>query len=177
MIIASHMVLTALERAHAANEMSCRMHFIYILCPKYKQLLSVQPVKFLLCGWFLRFGLTSTSDWLGWGAPQSEDLLWFPPCGLDEKVHQDPKRAKGGSDRPDSRSRSFHAPAPSTHPIHSYLKAVTHWLQNGIDYWFPSHLRSAVIAAVSGLAERQPVERREAPAGNTQAQMHVHTFH
>lgn len=97
--------------------------------------------------------------WLGW------------------KVHQDPKRVKGGSDRPDSRSRSFHAPAPSTHPIHSYLKAVTHWLQNGIDYWFPSHLRSAVIAAVSGLAERQPVERREAPAGNTQAQMHVHTFH
>lgn len=33
------------------------------------------------------------------------------------------------------------------------------------------------MAAVSGLAERQPAERREAPAGNTQAQMHTNAFH
>lgn len=33
------------------------------------------------------------------------------------------------------------------------------------------------MAGVSGLAERQPVERREAPGGNTQVHMHKHMFH
>lgn len=45
-------------------------------------------------------------------------------------------------------------PASYTHPIHSYLVPVTHRLQNGIDYWFPSYQRSVVMLGFSELAKR-----------------------
>lgn len=53
------------------------------------------------------------------------------------------------------------APAPYMHPIHSYLVPVTRWLQNGIDYWFPSYHRSVVTAGFGGLTERPGVGQQE----------------
>lgn len=146
-----------MERVPVTKKMSGHLQFSFILCLKYKQFLTVQQVKFILHSLILR--LTTT---LGWGAPQSEETC----CGFHLVARMPQEKRGGGSDRPDSHSCSF--------PIHSHLKAVTRWLQNGIDYWFPSHHRSAVMAAVSGLPERQPVERWEAPAGNTQEPMRTH---
>lgn len=51
------------------------------------------------------------------------------------------------------RQAPTHTPAPYMHPICSYLVPVTRWLQNGIDYWFPSYHRSLVMAGFSGLTE------------------------
>lgn len=161
---------------------------------------SVKQVRFLVCSWYLAYNIDSDSVIITivcwhlffnihttWCLMRLQTYIWVvvhqgawslavSTVWLGRARHWEPERR-----RKRVRQAPTHTPAPYMLPIHSYLVPVTRWLQNGIDYWFPSYHRSVVMAGFSGLTESLMWDNKRREEGheeenNTHKHMSTNTY-